>query len=272
MPSSTVKEQGIGITQTIAHANALLLAFATPLFPDASSSPLIRTRRPAGVQQPPDVGKFGITLAAEQVGQIDFEKAGAGEAGRVAQQPQLSAVADDAPLQRFAGVEQFLHGLERGFSTVAAALHGKLRIGLVQAQGVRGHEYRQAPGHEADRVAQFAHLLCWGGLQGGVTEGVAQQFVDEGGGDLRGIDVGAFHPRGEVLPLGAGDLEGAAVFVLDLDALGCAIVGLKLCAGAALGGFFQLVGQEQTTFELEGGQVQRGLGFADTFHVIRRHP
>jgi len=47
-----------------------------------------------------------------------------------------------------------------------------------------------------------------------------------------------------VLPLGAGDLEGAAVFVLELDALGGAVVGLALGAGAALSGFFQLIGQE----------------------------
>lgn len=76
------------------------------------------------------------------------------------------------------------------------------------------------------------------------SKGIAQQFVDEGGGELRGIDVGAFHLRGEVLPLGAGDLESAAVFVLELDALGGTVVGLALGAGAALSGFFQLIGQE----------------------------
>nr|WP_239681394.1 hypothetical protein [Pseudomonas aeruginosa] len=78
---------------------------------------------------------------------------------------------------------------------------------------------------------------------------MTQQFVNESGGELRGIEVGAFHLRGEVLPLGAGDLEGAAVFVLELDALGDEVIGLKLCAGAAMGGLFQLVGQEQPTFE-----------------------
>ncbi|WP_395139663.1 hypothetical protein [Schlegelella aquatica] len=90
--------------------------------------------------------------------------------------------------------------------------------------------------------------------------------MDEGGGELGGIEVGAFHLRGEVLPLGAGDLEGAAVFVLELDALGRAVIGLALGAGAALGGFFQLVGQEQATFKLESGQIQRGLALADAFH------
>jgi hypothetical protein len=65
-------------------------------------------------------------------------------------------------------------------------------------------------------------------LHGGVAEGIAQQFVDEGGGELCGIDVGALQLRGKVLPLGAGDLEGAAVFVLELDALGGAVVGLAL--------------------------------------------
>lgn len=123
-------------------------------------------------------------------------------------------------MQRFAGVEQFLHGLERGFLAVAAALHGKPRVSLVQAQRVWCHQDGQGTSHEADRVTQFTHLLCCRGLRGGVAKGIAQQFVDEGGGELRGIDVGAFHLRGEVLPLGAGDLESAAVFVLELDALG----------------------------------------------------
>ncbi|MCY1262615.1 hypothetical protein D9M68_203050 [compost metagenome] len=218
------------------------------------------------MQQAPDVGKFGIALATEQVGEIDLQKAGASERGGVAQQAQLFAVADDTPLQRFAGVEQFLHGLERGFLAVAAALHGKPRVGLVQSQGVRGDQHGEVAGHKVDRVVQFAHRLRLRRLQGGVAEGVTQQFVNEGGGELHGIEVGAFHLRGKVLPLGAGDLEGAAVFVLELDALGGAIVGLKLCAGAAMGGLLQLVGQEQSAFELEGRQVQRGLGFAGAFH------
>ena len=181
----------------------------------------------------------------------------------------MPAVADDAPEVIGAGIEQLLHGLERGFPAAAAALHGELRVGFIQAQSVRGHQHGQAAGHEADRVAQFAYLLPLHGLQGGVAKGVAQQFVDEGGGELGGIEVGAFHLRGEVLPLGTGDLKGAAVFVLELDALGGAVVGLALGAGAALGGFFQLVGQEQPAFELEGGQIERGLGFAGAFHVIR---
>jgi hypothetical protein len=63
-------------------------------------------------------------------------------------------------------------------------------------------------------------------LQGRVAKRIAQQFVDEGGGELRSIDVGAPNLRGEMLPLSAGNLESAAVFVLELDALGGAVVGL----------------------------------------------
>ena len=148
------------IAQAVAHAGAFLLAIVAPLFPDAHRSALAEAGCAAGVQQAPDVGEFGITLATKQVGQIDFEKAGTGERGSVAQQPQLLAVADDAPLQRFAGVEQFLHRLERGFLAVAAALHGKSRVGLVQSQGVWCHQDGQGAGHEADRVTQFTHLLC----------------------------------------------------------------------------------------------------------------
>ncbi|WP_434132041.1 hypothetical protein [Methylocaldum sp. GT1BB] len=70
---------------------------------------------PADMQQTPDVGEFGEALAAEQVLQVHFQKAGAGERGGVAQQAQLLAVADHAPAVFGAGVEQLLQGLEGGF-------------------------------------------------------------------------------------------------------------------------------------------------------------
>src|SRR5690606_23081674 len=86
------------IAQAIAYAGAFLLAFAAPSFPDAGCATLIVVAgRTTGMQQAPDVGEFGVALATQQVSQIDFEKAGTGEAGGVAQQAQLLAVADDAP-------------------------------------------------------------------------------------------------------------------------------------------------------------------------------
>jgi hypothetical protein len=51
----------------------------------------------------------------------------------------------------------------------------------------------------------------------------------------------------KLFPLGASDLEGAAVFVFELEAFGNAVIGLGLpqAALAAQGGFFQYVGQER---------------------------
>jgi hypothetical protein len=53
----------------------------------------------------------------------------------------------------------------------------------------------------------------------------------------------------EVLPLRAGDLEGAAVVIFELEPLGRAVVGFGLPLGAAERGFFQLIGQEQAAFQ-----------------------
>ncbi|WP_231551071.1 hypothetical protein [Acidithiobacillus ferrivorans] len=47
--------------------------------------------------------------------QIDFQKAGAGERGGVAQQTQLATVADHGPGVVGAGVEKLLRQLERDF-------------------------------------------------------------------------------------------------------------------------------------------------------------
>ena len=85
-----------------------------------------------------------------------------------------------------------------------------------------------------------------------------------------GVYVGTVQLGGEVLPLGAGNLEGAAVLVFDLDALGHTVVDLGLALSAALRGFLQLVGQKQAAFQLNGGQVERGLmlAVAYAFHIF----
>ena len=266
-------EQGLfhAVAQAVAHAGALGLASFAPALPNARAA---RLRRAAGVQQAPDVGELGITLAAQQVGQVAFEVGGAGEAGGVAQQAQLAAVADNAPDVVGAGVEQLLHGLEGRLFTAAAASHGKARVGFVQREGVGGHQHGHAgggwPGHEADGVGEGPGLHRGRGLHGGVAQRIAQQFGHKALGEHVGVHVGALALRGKVLPLGAGDLEGAAVFVLELDAFGDAVVGVCLVLRAALGGFFELVGQEEAAFKLQGRQVEHGLlpVVADAFHVI----
>ena len=127
-----------------------------------------------------------------------------------------------------------------------------------------GHQYghaarRRWPRHKADGVGEGPGLHRGRGLHGGVAQRVAQQFGHEALGERVGVHVGALALRGKVLPLGAGDLEGAAVFVLELGALGDTVVGVCLVLRAALGGFFELVGQEEAAFKLQGGQVERGV-------------
>ena len=116
------------------------------------------------------------------------------------------------------------------------------------------------------RIAALAQGDAAAGAHAGVGQGIAQQFGDEAGGGVLGVDVGALQQRGKAAPLGAGDLKGAADFVFELQALGQAVVGLGLQAGAAVGGFGQHVGQKQAAFEPQGGQVESGGVAANGFH------
>ena len=169
--------------------------------------------------------------------------------------------------------------LEGGFFAAAAAGDGKARVGLVQPQGVGRHHDGQAgagvtctrcAGPVGDGVVARLAALTQGdtgaGAHAGVGQGVAQQFGDEAGGGVLGVVVGALQQRGKAAPLGAGNLKGAADFVFELQALGQAVVGLGLQAGAAMGGLGQHVGQEQATFEPQGGQVEGGGVAANGFH------
>ena len=275
--------------QAVAHAGAFFLPGFAPGFPGdggwrcigVGALPCAAAQQPgtAGVQQAPGKGKFGQALAGQQVLQIKLKVAGAGERGGVAQQAQGFAVAHQRPLVRGAGVEQFLRQLKGGFFAAAAAGDGKACVGLVQPQGVGCHHDGQAgarvtrtgcAGPVGDGVVARLAALPQGdaaaGAHAGVGQGVAQQFGDEAGGGVLGVVIRAFQQRGKAAPLGAGNLKGAADFVFELQALGQAVVGLGLQAGAAMGGLGQHVGQEQAAFEPQGGQVEGGGVAANGFH------
>ena len=274
--------------QAVAHAGAFFLARFAPGLPDdggrcigAGALPCAAGQQPgaAGVQQPPDKGEFGQALAGQQVLQIKFEVAGAGERGGIAQQAQGFPVGHQRPLVHGAGVEKLLRQLEGGFFAAAAAGDGKARVGLVQPQGVGGHHDGQTSpsitrtgcaGPVGDGVVARLAALTQGdaaaGAHAGVGQGIAQQFGDEAGGGVLGVVVGALQQRGKAAPLGAGNLKGAADLVFELQALGQAVVGLALQAGAAVRGLVQHVGQEQAAFETQGGQVQGGGVAANASH------
>lgn len=106
----------------------------------------------------------------------------------------------------------------------------------------------------------------------GVTEGIAQQFAHVALGECRGLDITALALAGEMLPLRAGDLKGAADVVLELEALGGAVVGFGLKVRGTKRGFFQQVGQEQRAFQTQGvkGQVlARAVFHGDTTWMRR---
>ncbi len=100
----------------------------------------------------------------------------------------------------------------------------------------------------------------------GVAQCVAQQLGDKGGGGVLGVVVGALLQGGKAAPLRAGNLEGAAYLVFELEAFGQVVVGFGLQTRLAEGGFLQHVGQEQAAFEPQGGQVEGGGVAANGFH------
>ena len=156
----------------------------------------------------------------------------------------MAAVADHGPGVVRAGVEKLLRQLEGGFLACAVAGDGETRVGLVQPQGMRGDDDGQGTGQKRDGIVLIAHAEARDGGDMGVTEGVAQELLHKVPGERAGIDIAALELAGKVLPLRAGDLKGAAIVVLELEALGGVIVGFALEPGRTKGRFFQLVGQE----------------------------
>ena len=265
----TQREQGLfdAVAQAIPYPGAFLLTLVAPSFPDAGRT-LGVCGCPTGMQQPPYIGKLGVAFAAQQVGQVDFQKTRSGKRSGITQQSQLPAVADDAPLQRFAGIEQLLHGLEGGLAAPAAAFDGHAGVGVVQSQRVGRYQNGQIACQEADGVMPSIHFLwlcLWAQV---VAKGVAQQLLYKVGGELGSVDVPPFQLLGKVLPLGAGNLEGATVFILGLEALGQPVVSILLGAGKALRGLLKLIGQEKPSFQCQRGRKGEGsLGLAGAFHV-----
>src|SRR5690606_20919174 len=103
------------VAQAVAHAGAFLLAVAAPLLPNAAACSVVpflrggrKIWRAAGMQQTPGAGKFAKTLALQNVLQVDFQIAGAGQAVGITQQANLAAIGGQRPQVLFAGVEQFL--------------------------------------------------------------------------------------------------------------------------------------------------------------------
>ena len=145
--------------------------------------------------------------------------------------------------------------------------HGEARVGLIQPQRVRGDDDGHLAREQRHRVAAICHGDIGYRLDLGVAEGIAQQFAHKVLGDSGRVQIGSLHLDGEVLPLGTGDLKGAAVFILELEPFRDGVIGLGLVLGDAERGFFQLVGEEQAAFEGERRQAEGAGGLADALHV-----
>jgi len=95
-----------------------------------------------------------------------------------------------------------------------------------------------------DGVTTFTQRYFGAGLQAGVTETIAQQFLYKSECECCGVYIRTLKLSGKMFPLCAGDLEGATVVIFKLEPLGGTIVGFGLPLGSAKCGFFQLIRQK----------------------------
>lgn len=71
-----------------------------------------------------------------------------------------------------------------------------------------------------------------------------------------------------MLPLRGGNLEGAAVVVLELQTLGRGVVDFALMRSLAVCRFLQLVWQEEAADQAQGRQVEGGMLLAQALHGL----
>ena len=224
------------------------------------------------MQDAPEGGEVGVAVlvVAEDGFEVEFEEIRAREGIGIAEEAEGFAVGDDGPEAVAGGIEEFLSELVGGFFLGTCTSHGEAGIGVIEAEAVRRDDDGEAAaeGHGRDGEAAVAELDGSADRgQIGVAEALAQEVGDEGAGDGGGVEIGASHLRSEGLPGGGGDAEGAAVFVVELEALGDGVVGFLLKGRLAAGRAFEQLGHEERAFEPEG--VERGGvgGFAAAGHL-----
>ena len=208
------------------------------------------------MEDAPEGGEVGVAVlvVAEDGFEVEFEEVRPREGIGIAEEAEGSAVGDDGPEGIRRGVEEFLGELVGGFFPGAGADDGEAGIRVIEGLGGDG----KTAVAELDGSAERGEI--------GVAEALAQEIDGEGAGDGGSIEIGAGGLRGEGLPGGGGDAEGAAVFVVELEALGNGVVGFLLEGGLAAGRTFEQLGHEERAFEPEG--VERGGvgGFAAAGH------
>jgi len=247
-------EEGLGDADAhpLADAGALFVAGPAPGVPEASAV-VIGFEDAGGVEDPPDAGEVRIAGVGENRFEVGFEEGRAGEGGGVAQQSKPAAVCDEPPGVVGRGVEELLEELGRGFFAGAAAYDGKGGVRSVEIVAVRGDddgELTAGRGGVHGELTIMDFDRC-GGRNIGVAESVAEELGCKGAGDLAGRAVRALGGGRKRFPLGLGNLEGAPVFVLELEPPRQAVVGGRLPRRVAKGGLLQDLREEEAALEAQ---------------------
>ena len=158
-------ENGLGdaVTEAVADAEALGVAFGFPMLPDAGlrrrmgsgewrmagtirHSPFAIRSCPRSVQDAPESGEVGVAVFgfAEDGFEVEFEVVGTGQGFGIAEEAEGAAIGDEGPEAVAGGIEVFLGELVGGFFPGAGAVDGEAGIGVIKAEGVRGDDDGEA--------------------------------------------------------------------------------------------------------------------------------
>jgi hypothetical protein len=251
--------QGIGdaFAQAVADADAVFLGGVAPVFERAVGGLGAGLAETRGVGEQPEGGEIGVEAFAEDGFEVGLDVGRPGEAGVVAQDAQLQAVADDGPQHGVAGVEILL-GEQEGRTAARAVAVPAAR--LVERLVVRGEDERHAPfaGGAADGEAAFADGDLADALEVGKAEYLAAEGFEEVAAVGPGVAVAAFAAGGEILPEVLGDLPVAADLVAQLEAARDVVVGLGLRGGFEMGDPVEEIGRQQAAFDGQGGEGEFG--------------
>lgn len=260
------KGMGDTVAESVADAGADVVAFGSPLFPNAGAGFRAAGFPGAGgVEEQPEGAEVGVAFFLEDFFEVEFEVGGPGEGIGVAEEAEAESVADKAPEAGVGGVEELLEDAGGAVAVaVGSAADGVVGGGEVEEMfGGADDKGDMRSGKGIDGKGAF--LKDGGGVGGGtafVAEGLLEEGEEEGcGGFSRGL-VLAVAVLLKLFPEGLGNAEGAALLLQQRDAGREMVVGEGLPGALPFRGAVQKRGDKEGAFQVEGVEYELIVGGA----------
>ena len=211
------------VAQLVARGDAFLLAGVAPAFQRAVGRRRVRQAEAAGMDQQPQRGEIGESIAFEDATQVGFDIGRAGQAGIVAHQAQTDRRCAETPERALAGVQPILQG---GGCGAAAAVRGQVRARPVEIVRGRDHHDRDAPAETLQRdcelpVSNVARAQCGECRRSRTRRAATLRQSHRRGVDGVSLAVNSLNMR-------LADAEVARDLVAQREALGNVVVGIAL--------------------------------------------